>query len=533
MEQASQALPFHPSPNLPQPMSINKIADKLRDFDLITEQTYQKVKQLIESCDISRSTLMYEIQQDAANRYIQEYFEDFSMMNVDIAIQPPETITEEMRAELLQKLNQLFESEIISGNIYERLKADILASHIKIDTDLYSKAYLELTFVESLKIKKIQRYLKRLIALDILTPDGKQKIIQDIKSENASNYIDLFKHVNRARVFDLKDYSSEPNDYFPEVSQCIIEMLRETGIAEISIDNFQVEVMKKINANGYETSVTTYSANNNGIKYEYSIPPVLKNDHSIPMAEKTEFFFLFNKILRDIASPYRLFDISVASLQLMGDLGISSDKFGFIALTENQAQPYFKNTYDYLSPKFFNEKERYLTTNTIDSIISFLEEIDLLKHLQPETITEAKQNIKQSYITQASQILTAFDNLVATTDWEPDDIEGIYRQRIQKFANASRGIFTPTNITFEWKSQTIAELALTFNERRHSTKLQFRGESLGDNKFFAFIQQIIQENYSEGKFYPVYEESYPIGYIFLNDLQKTLLEQEFNILNFG
>ncbi|BDA66378.1 hypothetical protein RIVM261_052080 [Rivularia sp. IAM M-261] len=102
----------------------------------------------------------------------------------------------------------------------------------------------------------------------------------------------------------------------------------------------------------------------------------------------------------------------------------------------------------------------------------------------------------------------------------------------QDATNASHGIFTPTNITFEWKSETIAELALTFNDKRYSTKLKFRGESWDDNKFFAFLQQIIEENNSEGKFYPVYETSYPIGYIFLNDFQKTLLEQD-NIFNFS
>lgn len=514
-------------------MSITKIADKLRSFDLITEQTYQKVKQLIELSDMARSTLMYEVKKDAANRYIQEYFGDFPMMNATIAIQPPETITDEMRSELLQKLHQLLESEIITVKIYARLKADILASHIKIDTDLFSKAYFQLIFVENLKIKRIERYLKRLITQDILTPEGKKRIIQDIKSENASNYIDLFKHVNRAVVFDLRDYSSEPSNYFPEVGQRIVEMFRKTDIAEINIDNFQVAIIKKTNSDGYETSITTYSAYRNGVKYEYSIPPTLRNDHSLRIAEKTEFFFLFNKILRDINSPYRLFDIGVASLQLMGEMEVNNNQFGFIALTENQAKPYFKQIYDYLSPQFFNEKERQLTTNTIDRIINFLEKIDLLQHLQPEKIVEAKENIKQSYITQPTQILTAFDTLVVTTGWEPDDIEGIYRQHIQKFANASHGIFTPTNITFEWKSKTIAELALTFNERRHTTRLQFRGESLDDNKFFAFIQQIVQENNSEGKFFAVYEESYPMGYIFLNDLQKTLLEQELNIYNFG
>ncbi|RUT08502.1 hypothetical protein DSM106972_016700 [Dulcicalothrix desertica PCC 7102] len=50
-------------------MSITKIADKLRSFDLITEQTYQKVKQLIELSDMTRSTLMYEVKKDAAKRY--------------------------------------------------------------------------------------------------------------------------------------------------------------------------------------------------------------------------------------------------------------------------------------------------------------------------------------------------------------------------------------------------------------------------------------------------------------------------------
>jgi hypothetical protein len=150
---------------------------------------------------VACGTLIYEVQQDATTCYIKQHFDYYS---------------DEARSELLQKLNQLLESEMITAKIYARLKADILANHIKTDIKLFSEAYLQIQFLESLKIKKIERYLKRLIAQDILTPDGKKRIIQDIKSENANTYVGFFKYVKRAVVFDRRDYSSEPSIYLLE-----------------------------------------------------------------------------------------------------------------------------------------------------------------------------------------------------------------------------------------------------------------------------------------------------------------------------
>jgi hypothetical protein len=78
----------------------------------------------------------------------------------------------------------------------------------------------------------------------------------------------------------------------------------------------------------------------------------------------------------------------------MGDMLINNKKFGFIALTESQAQPYFKNTYDYLNPKFFSEQE--LTTSTINRIITLIKEINLLKSINLEFKLKLRLSISAS-----------------------------------------------------------------------------------------------------------------------------------------
>ncbi len=496
-------------------VSILDISRNLCNLNLISEQTYQQIESSMEEGEIpTRSRLLYELGQEAANRRLNP---DFStLFQVAIAFEAPAEFTEEMRLELLQLLEQLKQSGVITKRVYQRLEADIKASHIKMNIELFHQAENQMKVYENLQLKGLEPYLKTLRSSGILSADGYTRLIQDIQTENIASNIDLFKHFNHAVVFDINDYYKKLYDYLPKIYQSIVNMLHESGIANIKIGNFSVD------------DKMIFSMYTNGRKYQYSLYPVIKNKFSIPIAERREFFFLFNKILRDIGSPYRLYDIGTVSDELIGLSALeNTNKFGFIALNNKQFKFFLDKSYIF-DINNFDEQEKDLTTDRIEEIITILEKIRLLNHLTAQQINITKDNIRQSYITNYNQLLQAFDTFVPTIDLEATSIEDRYNRLIRKFAEVSRGNFTPTDISFDWKNNQTAEVYFKFNGKPYSANLEFQDDFADERRLFSLILQLVDKTVPNGgRFYPLYEgHDYIIGYIFLTSEQRRLLESE-------
>ncbi|WP_445633985.1 hypothetical protein [Nostoc sp. DSM 114161] len=469
----------------------------------------------------SRSTLLYKLGQEAVNRRLNldfpTLFQDFpTLFQVTIAFEAPAEFTEEMRLELLQLLEQLKQSGVITERVYQRLEADIKASHIKMDIELFQQAENQMEVYENLQLNDLKPYLKTLRSSGILSADGYTKLIQDIQTENIASNIDLFKHFDRTVVFNINDYSKKLYDYLPEIYQSIVNMLHESGIANIKIGSFSVD------------EKMIFSIYTNGKKYQYNLYPVIKNKFSIPIAERREFFFLFNKILRDIGSSYRFYDIGTVSDELIGLSALGhTNKFGFIALNNKQFKLFLDKSYIFDLNNFY-EQEKYLTTGRIEEIITILEKIGLLSHLTAQQINIAEDNIRQSYITNYNQLLEAFDTFVPTIDLEATSTEDKYKRLIRKFAEVSRGNFTPTDISFDWKNNQTAEVSFKLNGKHYFTNLEFQDDFVDDRRLFSLILQLVDQTVAnDGRFYPLYEKrNYITGYIFLTSEQRRLLESE-------
>ncbi|MEO0988769.1 MAG: hypothetical protein AAFY20_25005, partial [Cyanobacteria bacterium J06639_14] len=130
--------------------------------------------------------------------------------------------------------------------------------------------------------------------------------------------------------------------------------------------------------------------------------------------EPWEFINLFNKILRDQASPYRLYiaEPGVASPRIsFGSPVYLNEWFGVIALTAEQANIYLGRD--------INQHARLpeLTSDRIEELLTLFEQIGLVEHLTRDQIEAGRNRIAQSYITRFYELFEAFDHVLLSFEW--------------------------------------------------------------------------------------------------------------------
>lgn len=395
------------NPDSSNAVSLTAVARNLRSLNLLTEATYQEVTRLIELGGLrSRSALLRQVEQDAVirlRRLLAPYVRNFS--NVHISV---DNFTDEMRSEFLQIGHQLKESGVLSDRVYKHLQAEIVAGHIQLDIQLFRHAAMQMEIYEQLQPARVEPFLNSLREPGVISHAGYTQLLQALTAGTIENSIEFLNYFDRAVLFDLRDYSEDPYDYFPKIHQTIAQMLTKTGVANITLNDFALELETGVDID-YSDNNAIVSVSVNGRQYQqssYYSTPKDKNDF-LGRIDSDQFIHLFNKILRDRGSPYRLYAQEAFSYDL-GMPGVDDSRFGVLALTDNQAKIYFKQ--DEL------RSDTLLTTDRVEEILTLMEKIGLFSHLTKEQIAAGRQQIKQSYITHLYELLEAFDDLVVTFD---------------------------------------------------------------------------------------------------------------------
>jgi hypothetical protein len=514
---ASLALPLSmlPHTQLSRSNAVNTastiVVDNLYRQNFLTEATYQEVRRLVELGGIQkRSRLLHYVSVDSTHRWLEPHGLS-SSTNGSRSIPSNVVITGEMPpAELQQLLQRLNDTGVLSSPVYGQLQEELEVGRIRLDIDLFRQAETRMRQYERLQPEAIAPYLQNLNTLGILSDENLTRLLQDLRAGQIESETDFVNYFDRALMLDLPNDSSNPDDYFQEIHQAIAQMLTEAGVAEIRLEDFRVEISE--DSDPYpsnEEHNMIVSARVNGRLYQQGLYYFsLSNTSNFLGQIDYEFIYLFNKILRDQASPYRVYTVP---------------NNGILALTEEQARGYFG-----ISPSANQwSHDNSLTSDRIQEILTLFEQIGLLNHLTPTQINAGKQRIAQTLITHPYELLMAFDNaVVVIEDWESGNINNPYQEFTREFAVASRGAFTPTDISneFDWENATAGQ-SLTVNGTRYSTALEFQGDWLDPN-FFTFIEEVVAETSSEGKFYPLYREYGLVGYLFLTESQRRTLEAE-------
>ena len=443
-------------------------------------------------------------------------------------------------------LEQLNTADLLTERVYRQLHSQIDSQEIDSELSLYQQAASFMTLDEQLSAEMLAPELESFNAAEVLSDENHVELIDALIQEEIAHPIQFFNYYNKALLFDLGRYSKQPQDYLIAIHKAVAEMLLENNLVDTPIDNFKVqwEVNKK-SRELLESYRQLAESNEYGDRYrplanDYSLSydAVLSADVNDRVYYQRHFYLgnqerfsdsyrvnpediikLFNKVLHDQASPYRVYSAS-NFVPTFGDSTELDNQVGFIALTEAQADVYFDHGFE------ANHSPLQFTSDRIDEILDLFEQIGLLDHLSPSQIESGRKLVAESYITQRYEIFSAFEDVILLFDLESGDVDTPYQSLTENFAAISREQFSPTEISneFDWDNQTAAQ-TFVLNGTEYNTSLTFNGDWL-DSDFFSFIQSVAEKEISSGKFYAVDVGYDTAGYLFLTPSQLETLKSE-------
>lgn len=233
------------------------------------------------------------------------------------------------------------------------------------------------------------------------------------------------------------------------------------------------------------------------------------------------YYSLFNKVLADLSSPYRLHSFSRDHNTL------GHDTIGIIALTEQQ----FKElswTYDgALSSYLTVSYEKYshgLTQLAIRSAIKTYDSLGLFSHLTAKEKDSCIEEVNSKEIIYHSDILESFKDLVLNIDAKYGIDSAQYADITRQVARISKGHFRPTKIidgyTYEHPEFTYG---FTIGDKQYTAHLHQDSKYL-DPDFWTLIDTAMKENDRQGSFHYIFPSD---GYteIYLTNEQFSFLQK--------
>lgn len=526
-------MPNNSNHNIP----LVDVVANLNEAGLLTDKTYNRTVREVEQGIIKlKSQLLSKlVEQDSPSGYTTyARIEVGSLSDVQPILDQLNNELEQLNStSVLTVLEQLNSTGVLTASVYEHLKSEVASGSLSYKLQLYQTAKNQLEREESVNPNLLQPRLEALRTADIISEQGYGSLLKALEASELQNPIEFLTYTERSHMFDLTNYPTEPALYFPAIYQSVAQMLSRTGLINGKVGAFDLkltpdqtmeEIYKLAQENSqdsvgewrsYDALVSVRVGNRDYEQSSYYSPPSNDQDF-LGHIESDGIVNLFNKVLRDQSSPYRLFSIHSF------DPHVDYSRFGVIALTEAQADVYWKGSWhetDYTNA---------FTSDRIEKTVTLLSDIGLLDHLSEDETSKGKRQVAHQYITHPYQLLSAFNDVVLLFDWESAEGETPYRYLLESLSDISRGGFNPIDIddNFDWDDQT-AGLAFTLNGTRHSTDLEFHSDWL-DPKFFEFVESVVAKEKLTGKFYPLSEDGYGTeGYIFLSDEQlETLRSQQ-------
>ena len=491
--------------------TVNDKVQKLIDAKLITENQKTAFKQFIPQTDSTSNALIIymlfaaEYKLDTGHNYSpSETFFDFKLDNVKPEIQ------KKANDSLQRYLKRLKTADLVTDSQFkDQLKRINNNEYIHLFQFLPNLGN-EIYFEEWMSQDKLNCFRKQLIKNQIINSDENQRLLKDINKGIIKSPYALLKYCSKARFFDLGTYSNDPSIYIEQIHQTTAEILPELQFSnfkhEIKIDStrsFQEYTFYKL--------VTTVTSNGKTYKQRSFISPkdIGEDDNYLGKLADNEYIQLFNKILIDLQSPYRLHAVNARNIR--ENEYNNYQYFGVIALKEEQITMFNPvNSYWQLSYENFHNN---LTTNAINTAITSYKEIGLFNHLTSLQINTAKARVKAQTNHSLNGILSTFDGIIFSFDYELDNLNNPYEEIISKYAEITHQEFNPTNIKDSFNIDVdTASLSFTFNKKTYEKNYIIDGDWV-DINIFKFMKDLAKENKLKGRYYMLESDAASIIYL--------------------
>ncbi|MDJ1483832.1 hypothetical protein QNI16_25250 [Cytophagaceae bacterium YF14B1] len=365
-----------------------------------------------------------------------------------------------------------------------------------------------------------KKFAAKLYQAKICTANNYNKLKEDINYARINNPIDFLNYCDHSLIITLDNYPDQPESYLEKIHKTTSSLLRELSFTDFK---FKIVLDSAISDSSFQAYNVITSLKSHGRIYQHrsyiNTTDNTANKETIRLGkiDEQEYYKIFNKILSDIQSPFRLHLVK----NYIGNVA-DYNKFGIIMLTKEQADLVHDNgaSFDLSYESFKNS----LTSEKIDSAIAEYQKIGLLSHLTDKQIAQAKENVAQQENQILNQVLHCFPNLIYTFDTELNNLKNPNEEILIELARISRGAFIPSDIvdTFDKPINTKARISFSINGKLYTTEINANDDWI-DPAFFKLINQAVTENISSGEFYELYGDGQDIGFIFLTKKQANYL----------
>ncbi|MDV3349353.1 hypothetical protein QGP82_11675 [Leptothoe sp. LEGE 181152] len=243
----------------------------------------------------------------------------------------------DLEERLYHLLNQLNTADLLTERVYRQLHSQIDSEEIASELALHQQAASWMSLDEQLSAEILAPELENFNAAEILSEENHTKLTEALRQEEIAHPIQFLNYYNRALLIDLRSYSKQPEDYLLAIHNAVAEMLLKNDVVDTPIDNFEVQLEvneeSRVILEAYRRLAESSEhgdryrplANDDSLYYDailsakvndrtyyqrnsYGGNPEGPNDsYRVTPEDITK---LFNKVLYDQASPYRVYSVS-------------------------------------------------------------------------------------------------------------------------------------------------------------------------------------------------------------------------------
>lgn len=363
---------------------------------------------------------------------------------------------------------------------------------------------------------ELLQFSRRLLASEIMTPASYELLQNDIEAEKINAPAQLIRYCQHARLFNLMNYLDHPEaaieGIFRDISTIFPELAFTDYLQNELVDPYPNPMFKKMqvtfhaNWKTYKTEVHLlfFEMKPNGT-YSYAI-------------SQQGFCTVFNEMLKDIRSPWRLHEITSPYLNRSSSLYYF---LGVIALQKPQTKMFGAIT-DILIIQGADYRNA-LTVDQIDAAISAYRKTDLLKNVGAAEIDAARNKAVLSGIQHFSELLAFFPHVMFLYEHYVGDREvNPYTRLLRGYADITRGEFAPIDIVETASAEEDGPTTLRFrwSDKTREQVLQ-REHSHVSPDFFTLMNRIGSD--LPGKFHLLYDAQWRSAMIYLHPEQYAFL----------
>lgn len=497
----------------------NNKTQKLNSVSLLTQEDVSSFKRILSSSKNSSYILaLYQTEfKKLTGQYpILGHFLNFSKKNIH------EKKQKKINHQLLNYLSRLLDAELIQKEHYSLYKARIDQNKYLHILQLLHELYAQVEQEEFFSPHKVVKFADSLKAKNICTNKNYSRLLEYVHKKDITNSIDFLNYCDKSIIIELDKYSDNPEEYLEAIHRKTATLL-----PTLKFDTFKYEiVLDKNNSSwNYKSYNLMVSISFQGREYIHS------SFISLDYKEKYEgtmtyfgkigpsYYKIFNKILADIQSEYRLHYVNKIQNNI-ADYG----SFGIIALTKQQAS-YLHGGGVYFTTSYESFKNN-ITTEKINVAIKSYQEIGLFKHLSKEEIENSTKKVYLQENKNFNSVLLCFPKIIHWFDMELENLENPYAELVRRYAEISHMDFKPQEITddFNIELNEYATLSFKLNNKSYVQKLKIKSDWI-DGTFFNFIDNVVKENNLHGKFYSLYEGGQGALIIYLTPEQYRFMRE--------